>query len=227
MTNLIDLSKKAKVVLEKKQIFGEKAQIVVALDISYSMQGQYSSGVVQELTERLLGIGLNMDLDKSIDVYGFGQKSHSFGSVDESNYQGYIANKRINLEGNTNYAGVMADIIKASSAKKGGFFKKKEVADVPTLVFFITDGDNSDKVQARKLIKDSSNEAIFWQFVGIGHASFNFLKELDDMSGRFLDNADFFEVNDLRNISDEDLYNKLLNEYPQWIKDARVKGILK
>lgn len=229
MTKLIDLTKKAAVVLKDKQIFGEKAQIAVALDISGSMSALYSNGTVQELTDRLLGIGLNMDLDKSIDVYAFGEKSHEVGTATESNHQGFVSNmtRKYRLEGGTNYGGVMKKIIDNSGKKKGGFFSKKELADVPTLVFFITDGDNSDKALAEKLIKDASNQAIFWQFVGVGRAGFNFLQKLDDLKGRFLDNADFFKVSDLSKVSDEDLYNNLLNEFPQWIKDVRNKGILK
>jgi uncharacterized protein YegL len=231
MTTLIDLSKKAKVVLEKKQIFGEKAQVAVALDISGSMSNLYSNGTVQELTNRLLGIGLNLDLDGSIDVYAFGANSYEVGTATENNHNGFVSNmmKKFRLEYDTQYGGAMQKIINKSTKKKGlgGLFGKKEVATEPTLVFFITDGNNSDRALAEKLIKESSDKAIFWQFVGIGHAGFQFLQKLDDMSGRFLDNADFFRVEDLRNVSDEDLYNSLLNEFPQWIKDARSKGILK
>jgi len=46
------------------------------------------------------------------------------------------------------------------------------------------------------------------------------------MNGRFLDNANFFHVNDLRQISDEEFMDRVLNEFPQWIKEARAKGVL-
>ena len=39
----------------------------------------------------------------------------------------------------------------------------------------------------------STFEPIFWQFMGIGRlTSLPFLVKLDDMSGRYLDNADSF-----------------------------------
>ena len=47
------------------------------------------------------------------------------------------------------------------------------------------------------------------------------------MTGRYIDNANFFSVNDLESISDEELYNRLLAEYPVWIKEAKDKKILK
>ncbi|KEK23902.1 VWA domain-containing protein [Bacillus gaemokensis] len=236
MSKLIDLTKKAKVVLEKKEIFGEKAQVVYITDISVSMSSLYSNGTVQELTDRLLGIGMNLDVDKSIDVFAFGRNAHEVGSVTEGNHQGFVNNvllQKVSLEGSTNYAGVMDMVVNkyGQPVKKGLLSrimgsKHSEKPTVPTLVFFITDGDNFDKREAEEIIRKSSNQAIFWQFVGIGRASFDFLQKLDDMSGRFLDNADFFNVNDLRRISDEEFMDRILNEFPEWINQVRNKGIL-
>jgi hypothetical protein len=45
------------------------------------------------------------------------------------------------------------------------------------------------------------------------------------MEGRVTDNANFFEVKDIDAISDEELYDRLLNEFPLWLKDAIIKGI--
>lgn len=47
------------------------------------------------------------------------------------------------------------------------------------------------------------------------------------MSGRIVDNADFFHVDDLGKITDEQLYERLLNEFPSWMKQARAKGVLR
>ncbi|MBH8575108.1 VWA domain-containing protein [Nostocaceae cyanobacterium CENA369] len=46
------------------------------------------------------------------------------------------------------------------------------------------------------------------------------------MNGRIIDNANFFHVDDLIKITDEQLYERLLNEFPAWIREARAKGIL-
>lgn len=94
-------------------------------------------------------------------------------------------------------------------------------------MFFVTDGDNFDRSQTEKLIKEYAKLPIFWQFIGVGDSSFSFLEKLDEMKGRFIDNANFFQVNDIDRISDEQLYNRLLNEYPKWLQEARRKGILK
>ena len=46
------------------------------------------------------------------------------------------------------------------------------------------------------------------------------------MEGRFIDNANFFHIKDIEKISDEELYNNLLNEFPEWLAEAKTKGIL-
>ena len=43
----------------------------------------------------------------------------------------------------------------------------------------------------------------------------------------FENNANFFHVNDVASISDDELYNHLLDEFPSWLKEARSKDILK
>ncbi len=90
------------------------------------------------------------------------------------------------------------------------------------IVMFITDGDNADKAEAINITKDASKFPIFWQFIGIGRARFSFLEKLDDLTGRYVDNADFFEVNNALDIT----YKQLLNEFPDWLQNERVKAML-
>lgn len=237
----INLTKKAeiaKISLEKKQIFGEKAQVVLILDKSISMDSFYKRGVVQEIVERLIGIGMNMDDNKSIEVFAFDVDAVELEEATEANHVDYV--KRMlakhRLGGGTKYAFpmqmVLDKFVPKAPTKTTGFFRKKvetsqaEIAKQPTFVFFITDGDNSDKTATEKLIRQASNQAVFWQFVGIGRERFAFLQKMDDMDGRFLDNVDFFSIEDPSKVSDAELYDKLLTEFPQWIKDARAKGIL-
>ncbi|BCT30422.1 VWA domain-containing protein [Bacillus velezensis] len=231
MGNLIDLSKKAKIQLEKKQLLDVKAEIVFVIDTSYSMGSLYNNGTVQELVDRLLGIGMNMDTNKSIDVFSFSDRAKEIGRANEKNHMDYVESNRIVVNGGTNYAPVMKLILDKYASSKKGFFSglfssKNKKQEIPTFVFFITDGDNSDKSDATELVKESSNQPIFWQFVGIGNTNFSFLEKLDTMSGRFLDNANFFQVNDIASISDDELYSRLLNEFPTWLQQAKAKGVL-
>ncbi len=52
------------------------------------------------------------------------------------------------------------------------------------------------------------------------------MHKLDELSGRLIDNAGFMHVNDLDEIEDAELYDRLLNEFPHWLAKAREKGIL-
>jgi len=96
----------------------------------------------------------------------------------------------------------------------------------PVFVIFITDGNNSDKKESTDLITHLSKSSIFFQFVGIGKQTFPYLRKLDDLPNRFLDNAGFMHINDISLIDDSVLYENLLNEYPEWLKEATEKGIL-
>ena len=47
------------------------------------------------------------------------------------------------------------------------------------------------------------------------------------MEGRFIDDANFFHLEDMSKLSDEMQYDQLLNEFPQWLQEAKTKGILR
>lgn len=53
------------------------------------------------------------------------------------------------------------------------------------------------------------------------------MQQLDTMEGRVVDNANFIHIENISTISDETLYNQLLNEFPQWLKAAKDKGIIR
>lgn len=250
MANVVDLGKKVQVVLEKKALTGVRAEIKVATDTSGSMETTFRKGTVQKVIERLLAVGMKMDVNQSIEVYGFNTSSQYVGEANVGNHANFVNDvflKKTRVGGGTNYAPVMKQIINDVGAEGtvteeipakgflGKLFGKTETVvketvvetqAYPTLVFFVTDGDNFDKAEARQVIKEASNQGIFWQFIGIGNDSFRFLEELDDMEGRFVDNANFFQVNDIDRISDEELYERLLNEFPLWLKEARAKDLV-
>ncbi len=47
------------------------------------------------------------------------------------------------------------------------------------------------------------------------------------MEGRVVDNANFFHIDHIDQVSDEELYENLLNEFPMWLKEAKEKRILR
>lgn len=208
--------------LEKKELNGLIARVCMVIDFSGSMYELYEDGRVQEVIERLLPVAMQFDDNGVMEAWIFSSDFNRIPDISLNNYYDYIRNERLQdtyYMGGTNYAPVMKDVCKK--------YIEEEPADIPTLVLFITDGDNSDRDYTTHIITEASRYPIFWQFVGIGNSGFRYLEQLDEMGGRFIDNANFFSVNDLRYISDNDLYEKLLGEYPEWITKARNAGILK
>lgn len=206
--------------LTKKPLANLTARVVLAFDYSGSMGNLYRDGRVQEALERLFPIALRFDDDGEMGMWMFEEGFRRLKDVDIDNVDGYVRNEIMKYNmGGTKYGGVINDICSQ--------YITKEPSDIPTYVIFVTDGDCWDPEIAEAAIKEASNHNIFWQFVGIGRASFKFLEELDDMPGRYLDNADFFSINSIKEMSDEDLYNKLLNEFPNWVTQARAKGMIK
>lgn len=219
-----------------KNIAGLRAQVVLVLDRSGSMESLYNSGFVQRLLERLVPVAMQFDDNGEMEMYLFQNNVVKHDkNINEKNVDGLI-NREITERkysyGGTAYAPPIQQIVKdyVQIEKKGGFFglgKSTTNAVDPVYVIFITDGENSDRTAAENAIKEASKFGIFFQFVGIGNAKFAFLDQLDTMEGRFVDNANFFQANDLDKLTDEDLYGRLLSEFPEWVQKARQLSIIK
>lgn len=217
----LDLGKKKVLDLKKElNISDVKAQVVLALDFSGSMEHLYRNGQVQQTLERLLPIALGFDDNESIDFYLFHNDSIKVGEVNRDNIDTIIETVRRKYHmGGTNYAPVINEIVKD--------FKGNKPLDYPVYVIFITDGETDNKDGVERAIKNASEHGIFFQFVGIGNESFSFLRKLDTMSGRQNDNANFFQTPDLSKVSDDELYKLLLTEFPSFIVSAKGLGMIK
>lgn len=226
---LLDLTKRAAVSLEKKGLGEHTARVAICLDISGSMYRLYGSGKIQQLAERVLALGMRFDDDASIDCFVFGEGAHAAGAMGIDNYASYVKEVLTAhpLEAATYYGKAMA-VIRAhyfgSDAPRS-----TPHTDVPVYVMFITDGATFDEDIASRHVMSSSYEPLFWQFMAIGRSrrDFAFLEGLDDMKGRFLDNADFFNVEDPASLSDDQLFELMTTEYPNWLQQARGKGLLR
>lgn len=237
---LLDLSKKAKVSLEKVGLQDHEAKVALCLDISGSMYELYESGRIQEFAERILALGTRFDDDGSIDIFLFGEYAHEAGELTIDNFNGFVNRmiQRYPLEGATYYADVMNMIREHyfGSAQKR---RRPLTQDIPVYVMFLTDGAAFDEEETIDEIESSSYEPIFWQFMAIGESNydiygeyqeipnFGFLEELDTLTGRYIDNANFFHVANPARIPDSQLYDLLMTEYPDWVKLAASKGLMR
>ena len=212
---LLNLRKETvKAVCLNKDISGLKSRVGLVLDFSGSMRRMYQEGTVQALIERIIPIALEFDDNEELDLWIFENGFKRLETVTKDNYYGLAERLMSKYHmGGTNYAPVMKDVISK--------YTVEEKSELPGYIIFITDGDNFDKPQTEKLIKDTCMKDIFWQFVGIGSANMDFLENLDDMKGRKRDSVDFFKVERINYATDESLYSKLLDEYPSWIKNLK------
>lgn len=233
----IDLRKhKVGVSLAKHGITGEKAEILFVIDASGSMVDLYANGTVQETVERIVPVALRLDDDGKMDTWFYADGCRQVEPLDERSMIGFI--KR-----------VMPTPGHAPKSK-GGLFARREAGvsigygnnepvvmeailgrepprrATPLLVIFLTDGGIYQSEQIKAILRKCANRPIFWQYVGVGKANYGVLRELDTIPDRVVDNAGFFSVDDLSKISDEDLYDRLLSEFPQWLREVRAKRIL-
>ncbi|MEH1941330.1 MAG: VWA domain-containing protein [Nostoc sp.] len=243
VTSYIDITKKADInllkakvdiVLKKRGISQDAARVALVLDISGSMNNQYNSGAVQAFLERIVPVASRLDDNKTLDVWFFGSKYKRTKSVTEMNVDGYIKKEcgeakrallvfkmpslMMELGGGNNESSVIKDVVKK--------YIQEQPSKLPTLIVFLSDGGVTDEQGIKKSVIDAAKYPIFWQFVGLAGSNYGILENLDRMGDRIVDNADFFHVDDLTKITDEQLYERLLNEFPSWMKQARAKGIL-
>ena len=236
--HLIDLSKKAQISLEKVGLQQHVAKVALCLDISGSMTNLYKTGKIQHFVERILALATRFDDDGAIDLFLFGRKAYDAGELTISNNRDYIKKllKKYRLEGSTYYSKVIT-MIRKHYLGTSSHRKNPMPQDSPVYVMFVTDGDTFDPDQTTKQIVNASYEPIFWQFMAINESKkglfsksrsseFKYLEHLDTLEGRYIDNAGFFSIKDPAAIPDDELYDLLMGEYPQWVKEAKAKGLL-
>lgn len=233
----LDLRKQVVLDLKKKiNLEGINANVVVCMDYSGSMSHEYERGYVQDAVERVLPLALAFDPDGKAPLYLFHNDVKHCGEMDKDNVFDAIDNaqRKMGSMGGTEFATAIKKIVSdtCTGESKGlisKLFGKKEAKqqDIPTLVLFFTDGDTSNRHEVETEMIKASKQPVFFQFIGIGGVDSHFLENLDNMSGRFIDNANYFKMPSLNSLSDEELYSKILKEFPSYIEEARKKNLIK
>lgn len=206
--------------LQKPTLQTTKSRVALCLDFSGSMRDEYNDGTVQSIVERMLPLAMQFDDNGEMELWIFENGFKRLDTINLSNYYGYIKDNVIGKYnmGGTNYSPVIRDVAK--------LYIEEEPQTIPNYVIFITDGDNSDKPLTTETIRALSHYPIFFEFIGIGREGFSFLEKLDDLEGRFVDNADYFSIRNINAMSDDDLYAKMLTEYPKWLEMPEVKSMI-
>ncbi|MCQ4094995.1 VWA domain-containing protein [Erwinia persicina] len=219
---LVSLAKMANVSLVKHQLMAVKAKVAFVLDASGSMKGQFSKGNVQAVLDRIAVLAVQFDDDGSMDVWGFGQQHAKYPDVTLDNLDGYIT--RIQGQGKTSAREILPGL--------GGTNNEppvmEEVVDtfrhseLPVYVVFITDGGISKTRAIKEAIRRSANYPIFWKFVGLGGNNYGILQDLDNFTDRRIDNTHFFAIDSFASLSEDRLYDLLLEEFKTWLDEAKA-----
>lgn len=216
---LVSLAKPLAIELEKRNLQDCVARVALVLDISGSMSGRYSDGTVQEIVNRALPVAVQFDDDGELDFWYYGSKPKRMPSVNMKNYMKAVPADWNGLMRSLGYGNTEPLVMKEVVAE----YKHSKL---PAYVIFITDGGVGSESEIKKILIEASKEPIFWQFVGVGGSSYGILDRLDNMGGRYVDNANFFALDDFRSVSNSELYSRLLNEFPQWLKEIKSKRMI-
>ena len=216
---LVSLVKPLVFELKKKNLETTVARVGLVLDISGSMVPRFKNGTVQSIVNKTLPLAVQFDDDGELDFWFYGTTARKMDSVNLKNYTTAVPEDwkhlMLDLGGRNNEPIVMRIVVDEYKDTK-----------IPAYVLFITDGGVNQKREIQNIITESSHLPIFWQFVGVGGKNYGILEKLDTMTGRYVDNAGFFALDDFKKVSNEELYARLLEEFPSWLEEIKKKGMI-
>lgn len=202
MNTSIVLTKEAEKVaaIVTRKSGGRKVLCNVGLDIdvSGSIKPLFDNGTIQRLIERVLPVAMTLDENKTLDMWAFSDAFDELKAVKEGNYSGYVQRNildkaaSLSLWQGTNYAPVLKanqnHFLGSVSGGASGFFssmfKKKEGTnkEMPSVIYFFTDGANYDVRETTKLLDawESEKLPLYVMFVGVGSSDFSFISKAGD-----------------------------------------------
>ncbi|MFC0842679.1 VWA domain-containing protein [Streptomyces noboritoensis] len=244
MRKRLDLRKQQVAVsLTKHGAQGARARVVLVLDASGSMSALYREGVVADVVERMAAVAAQLEDDGTLQVWAFATESTPLPDLRISELPDWLQTHVPSGQG--------AEFKRL--VKRRGFFGRKAHEElqsigwendepkviaqvrahvrenptaVPTLVLFFSDGGVYKDTQIERELREAAKEPVFWQFVGLGRSNYGVLQRFDTLTGRHVDNTGFFAVDDIAQVSDEELYDRLLSQFPSWLTAARAGGVL-
>jgi hypothetical protein len=223
---LVSLYKTAGASVARHGLDGQRAAVYLVVDYSGSMKPYYQDGSVQALADRVLGLAAHFDDDGRVPVVFFSTDVDAVTDIALADHHGRIDRIVAGLGhmGKTSYHLAMDAVIDhyLDSGSRA-----------PALVVFQTDGGPINKLAAERYLCKAARLPLFWQFIGFGDPGsrqFDYLRKLDELSvpeKRAVDNAGFFHAgSDPRKVSDAELYDRVVGEFPKWLVAARAQGIV-
>ncbi|WP_230195243.1 VWA domain-containing protein [Streptomyces coriariae] len=228
--------------LSKRGAVGISARVVLVLDASGSMAFLYSRGVVADVVERMAAVAAELDDDGEMQAWTFASDAARLPDlrlgelpewlrlhvrVGEISLFRRSKKPRKGMEPgqvDMRSVGIQNEEQKAISQVRS--YVRENPAAAPTLVLFFSDGGVYRDAAIERELRAAVEEPIFWQFVGLGRSNYGVLERFDTLPGRRVDNVGFFSVDDISTLPDQELYDRLLSEFPSWVTAAGRAGIL-
>ncbi|MFR9723495.1 VWA domain-containing protein [Streptomyces sp. MS19] len=232
--------------LAKRGAAGTRARVVLVLDASGSMAKLYAARVVHDVVERMAAVAAALDDDGEMQAWTFASKPARLPDLRVADLPDWL---ELHVRGSE-----IALLRRRRKAKEGagralrpgqvdmsriGFgneehlvirevreFVTRQPRQEPTLVLFFSDGGVYRNDLIERELRATEPLPVFWQFVGLGDAGFGVLERFDTLPDRTIDNVGFFSAGDIARVPDEELYERLLSEFPTWLAEARRTGVV-
>jgi hypothetical protein len=237
------------------------AAVVATFDLSGSNEmgsnRNYSGGLMQRVGDLALSAGFAFDDDGEVPFSYFHDRAIDLGNITPATSHGFVERTwRNHSMGGTRYMAALdwiIDSVGLSGVDLGRTSDPLEVrasAPHPAFAIFATDGEPTDSHgDIYEKLRRMSQLPIFVQFIGVGNHDFQFLKTLDTLEGRLIDNAGFFDSKDVisgapapqkklfgrRHNSaetpvnasvEEKILRSMLSEFTQYYPQARSRGLI-
>ncbi|MFE7928765.1 VWA domain-containing protein [Streptomyces sp. NPDC057456] len=228
--------------LSKRGAVGISARIVLVLDASGSMAFLYSRGVVADVVERMAAVAAQLDDDGEMQAWTFASEAARLPDLRLGELPEWLRlhvrvgeislfrrgkKPRKGMEpGQVDMRSVGIQNEEQKAIAQVRSYVRENPAAAPTLVLFFSDGGVYRDALIERELRAAVEEPIFWQFVGLGRSNYGVLERFDTLPGRRVDNVGFFSVDDISTVPDQELYDRLLSEFPSWITAAGHAGIL-
>lgn len=218
------------------------ARVILVLDASGSMGGLYTRGTMAGVTERMAAVAAQLDDDGEMQAWTFASNPARLPDLVIGELPEWLALHvrvgQVSLFGrkkpprglrpgqvDMRAVGIQNEEQKVI-AEVRAFVRDHPVPD-PTLVLFFSDGGVYRNDEIERELRAAVEEPVFWQFIGLGRSQYGVLERFDTLPGRRVDNVGFFAADDIETVPDAELYDRLLSEFPSWLRTVRQLGILR
>ncbi|MGA5143223.1 VWA domain-containing protein [Streptomyces azureus] len=227
--------------LRKHGAEGVTARVILVLDASGSMSFLYSKGIVADVVERMAAVAAQLDDDGEMQAWTFASNPARLPDLALGDLPEWLQRhvrvgeltlfrrkkpRKGLLPGQVDMRAVGVQNEEQKVIAEVRTYVREHPAAAPTLVLFFSDGGVYRNKEIETELREAVDEPVFWQFVGLGRANYGVLERFDTLPGRRVDNVGFFAVDDISGVPDAELYDRLLSEFPSWMREAQRLSII-